>query len=259
MIYRLLFYLGKIACRCVRQVGGMALLSLRSIHLSLTPPYQLAAVISQMEHIGVKSLFIVSVTALFTGMVLGLQTIFALTRFGAGAYMGAVVSLSMVREMGPVLTALVVGGRVGSGMAAELGSMTVTEQVDAMRAMGEDPIKRLVVPRVLACVLALPLLAVVADLLGIIGGMFISLMEVERSFYLYFNTVAANLVLSDIISGLAKTLFFGFIIAIVGCHQGLSTRGGTRGVGISTTVSVVTSFLLILVADFFLTKLFLAL
>ncbi|MEE8448052.1 MAG: ABC transporter permease [Thermodesulfobacteriota bacterium] len=259
MVHGLIYYLGNVTCRCVRQVGGMTLLSLQSIYLSLTPPYQVRPVLYQMDQIGIKSLFIVSITALFTGLVLGLQTMFALPRFGAKSYLGAVVSLSVVREMGPVLTALVVGGRVGSGMAAELGSMAVTEQVDAMRAMGDNPIKRLVVPRMLACVMVLPLLTVVADALGIVGGLVISLMEIERSFYLYFNVVQANLVISDVVSGLAKSVFFGFIIAIVGCYQGLSTRGGTQGVGLSTTLSVVTSFILILVADFFLTKLFLTL
>ena len=259
MVHGLIYYLGNVTCRCVRQVGGMTLLSLQSIYLSLTPPYQVRPVLYQMDQIGIKSLFIVSITALFTGLVLGLQTMFALPRFGAKSYLGAVVSLSVVREMGPVLTALVVGGRVGSGMAAELGSMAVTEQVDAMRAMGDNPIKRLVVPRMLACVIVLPLLTVVADVLGIVGGLVISLTEIERSFYLYFNVVLANLVISDVVSGLAKTVFFGFIIAIVGCYQGLSTRGGTQGVGLSTTLSVVTSFILILVADFFLTKLFLTL
>lgn len=255
----MLSYLGRMAYRCFSQLGGMGLLSAQALYLTFRPPFAWRSLLDQMDYIGVRSLFIVCVTALFTGLVLGLQTVYGLARFGAKSYIGGVVALTIVREMGPVLTALVVGGRTGSGMAAELGSMTVTEQIDAMRAMGANPVKRLVVPRVLACVIVLPLLAVVADILGIIGGLIISLLEVERSFYLYFHTVISNLALADIISGVGKTLFFGFIIAIVGCYQGLSARGGTQGVGLATTVSVVTSFILILVADFFLTKLFMAL
>ncbi len=234
----------------------MALLTSRAFNQSFTRPICIGPVLKQLEYIGIKSLLIVILTALFTGMVLGLQTSYYLGLFGAKFYMGAVVALSMVREMGPVLTALVVAGRVGSGIAAELGSMNVTEQIDAMRSMGDNPIKGLVVPRVVACIIALPLLTVIADFVGIMGGLIISLMEVKDSFYLYFQMVLNIMVLSDVWSGLLKTPVFGLIISIVGCYQGLSTVGGTRGVGMSTTLSVVISFIMILIADFFLTKLF---
>ena len=258
-LYGLLFDVGLATRRLITQAGGMAILSAQAIYFTFTRPFCIGPIVQQMELIGIKSLGIVSITALFTGMVLGLQTAYGLARFGAKYYIGGVVSLSIVREMGPVLTALVVGGRVGSGMAAELGSMSVTEQIDAMRAIGDNPIKGLVVPRIVACILALPLLTAVADLLGILGGLIISLIEVEDSFFLYFQTVRSSLLISDVLSGIFKTLFFGFIVAIVGCYQGLSTKGGTRGVGTATTVTVVTSFLMILVADFVLTKIFLAL
>lgn len=257
MSSNLLYFLGSMAQRLVSHSGGLAVLAGQTFYLTFKSPISLKPVAQQMDYIGIRSLLIVSLTALFTGMVIGLQSAYALGRFGAKAYMGGAVALGVVREIGPVLTALAVGGRVGSGIAAELGSMNVTEQIDAMRAMGENPIKGLVVPRVVASVLALPLLTVVADVLGILGGLIVSLLEVERSFYLYLGSVRDTVVISDVTSGIFKTFFFGFIISVVGCYQGLSARGGTRGVGAATTVSVVISFLLILIADFFLTKLFL--
>ncbi len=247
---------GSQSLRMLELLGGLSQLTFQTFYSAFTPPYNLRALIQQVDHLGVKSISIAGVAAVFTGLVLALQTAYGLGRFGAKAYVGIIVSLSMVRELGPVLTALLVGGRVGSGITAELGSMKVTEQIDAMRAMGANPIKKLVVPRVLSTMLVLPLLTVMADILGIIGGMVISKHEFQVDYQLYYNTVARNLTLADIVSGLGKTVVFGYIIAIVGCYKGLETAGGTEGLGRATTATVVTSAIIILISDFFLTKFF---
>ena len=248
--------LGSQSLRMLDLLGGLSQLTFQTFYCAFSPPYNLRALIQQVDHLGVKSISIAGVAAVFTGLVLALQTAYGLGRFGAKAYVGIIVSLSMVRELGPVLTALLVGGRVGSGITAELGSMKVTEQIDAMRAMGANPIKKLVVPRVLSTMLVLPLLTVMADILGILGGMVISKHEFQVDYQLYYNTVARNLTLADIVSGLGKTVVFGFIIAIVGCYKGLETAGGTEGLGRATTATVVTSAIIILISDFFLTKFF---
>ncbi len=248
--------LGSQSLRMLELLGGLSQLTYQTFYCAFVPPYNLRALVQQMDHIGVKSISIASVAAIFTGLVLALQTAYGLGRFGAKAYVGIIVSLSMVRELGPVLTALLVGGRVSSGITAELGSMKVTEQIDAMRAMGANPIKKLVVPRVLSTMLVLPLLTVMADVLGILGGMVISRHEFQVDYRLYYNTVTRNLTLADIVSGLGKTVIFGFIIAIVGCYKGLETVGGTEGLGKATTSTVVTSAIIVIISDFFLTKFF---
>ena len=242
--------------RLLELLGGLSKLTYDTVCCAFTPPYNPRGLLQQIDHIGVKSISIASVAAVFTGLVLALQTAYGLSRFGAKAYVGIIVSLSMVRELGPVLTALLVGGRVGSGITAELGSMKVTEQIDAMRAMGANPIKKLVVPRVLSAMLVLPLLTVMADVLGILGGMVISRYEFQVEYQLYYNTVTRNLTVADIVSGLGKTVVFGFIIAIVGCYRGLETMGGTEGIGKATTAAVVTSAIAVIISDFFLTKFF---
>ena len=247
---------GDQSIRLLELLGGISKLTYDTACCAFTPPYNPRGLLQQVDHIGVKSISIASVAAVFTGLVLALQTAYGLSRFGAKAYVGIIVSLSIVRELGPVLTALLVGGRVGSGITAELGSMKVTEQIDAMRAMGANPIKKLVVPRVLSAMLVLPLLTVMADILGILGGMVISRYEFQVDYQLYYNTVTRNLTVADIVSGLGKTVVFGFIIAIVGCYRGLETRGGTEGIGKATTAAVVTSAIAIIISDFFLTKFF---
>lgn len=247
---------GDQSIRLLELLGGISKLTYDTACCAFTPPYNPRGLLQQVDHIGVKSISIASVAAVFTGLVLALQTAYGLSRFGAKAYVGIIVSLSIVRELGPVLTALLVGGRVGSGITAELGSMKVTEQIDAMRAMGANPIKKLVVPRVLSAMLVLPLLTVMADILGILGGMVISRYEFQVDYQLYYNTVTRNLTVADIVSGLGKTVVFGFIIAIVGCYRGLETSGGTEGIGKATTTTVVTSAIAIIISDFFLTKFF---
>ena len=240
-------------------VGGVSVLCAETFFAAVTPPFAFRELVRQVDEMGVKSISIASITALFTGMVLALQSAVGLTRFGAKLYVGAIVSMSVVRELGPGLTALVLAGRVGAGITAELGSMAVTEQVDALRAIGASPIRKLVVPRVLACMIVLPVLAVLADVLGILGGMIIGTTELHVSWHFYIRTVRDTLVLDDVMSGIGKAPFFGLIIAAIACYNGLQTRGGTEGVGQATTNTVVAASIGILVADFFLTKLFLLL
>lgn len=248
--------LGGRATERLIQLGEVAQLTGRTFYYALKPPYELRTLVQQMDHIGFKSIAICGIAAVFTGLVLALQTAYGLGRFGAKAYVGIVVAMSMVRELGPVLTALLVGGRVGSGMTAEIGAMKVTEQIDAMRALGANHIKKLVVPRVLSAMLVLPLLTVLADALGIFGGMVMSKYEFHVESHQYMSTIWRNLQLSDLLTGLGKTVFFGFIIGIVGCYNGLEASGGTEGIGRATTATVVTSAILILISDFFLTKFF---
>jgi phospholipid/cholesterol/gamma-HCH transport system permease protein len=240
-------------------VGGATRLLFEAIYYGVRPPYQLGLVLQEIESVGINSLTVVNVIALFTGMVLALQTASALGRFGAKGFIGVVVAISLVREIGPVFTGIMVAGRVGSGIAAEIGSMKVTEQIDAIRVMGANPVKRLVVPKLVATVVALPLLTVMADAVGIVGGLLISVMEFQITSYYYFTSILQQISFQDVTSGIGKTFFFGLIIAIIGCHQGMTTTGGTVGVGRSTTATVVVASILILVTDFFLTKIFLML
>lgn len=249
---------GRKGSQIVDYVGGLAELVGEAIVGCVTRPFYSSELVRQMDELGVKSVAITGITALFTGMVLALQTAYSLEAFGGKMFVGRVVSLSLVRELGPVLTALMVGGRVGSGITAEIGSMTVTEQVDALRAMAISPTRRLVVPRVLAVVLMMPVLTAIADALGILGGLAIAVLELRMTFQDYFTSILQQLSISDISSGLAKTFFFGFEIAAIGCYNGLQVEGGAAAVGRATTRTVVLASISILISDFFLTKLFLA-
>ena len=220
-------------------------------------PRYVKELVFQMDVVGAGSIPIVLLTGLFTGMVLALQASVQLKTFGASMYVGKLVSASMVRELGPVLAALMVAGRVGSGIAAEIGSMLDTEQIDAMMVEGSDPIKKLVVPRLLACVLMLPVLTVITDYVGLLGGYLIAVFQLRIDSVFYWSSVFDILQYNDMAPGLFKPAFFGFIISMVGCYQGLNTHGGTVGVGRSTTDSVVYSSIMILASDFFITKFFL--
>jgi phospholipid/cholesterol/gamma-HCH transport system permease protein len=242
--------------RFTASTGAIALLTGQTVSAILRPPYEVPQWLRQMEQLGVRSLGVAGITTLFTGMVLALQTALSLPALGVKYYIGSVVAKSLVRELGPVLVALIVGGRIGAGMTAELGSMKVTEQVDALRAMAADPVKKLVAPRLLATLVMLPALTTLGDALGIFGGMVIAVtqLDLEPSFYL--NDVLDSLTLNDVGSGLAKSVVFAYCIAIVACHNGLTVTGGADGVGRSTTNTVVTASILILISDFFLTKLF---
>jgi len=241
----------------VEAFGDFSLLAVRTVRAAARPRFPWRATLQQFEAIAVRSTPIVALTALFTGMVLALQTAFALSRFGAKPYVGSIVGLAIVRELGPVLAALMVGGRVGAGITSELGSMTVTEQVDAIRAMGADPVQKLVLPRVLATTIGLPMLTASAIVLGVFGGLVVADLEYAIAPSFYLQTVTATVTIGDFFAGVVKTFFFGWIIAMVGCFIGLSTTGGTEGVGRATTRAVVVASIGVLVSDFFLTKLLL--
>lgn len=246
--------LGDRAKESVLGVQDYVLLTGRALRAAATPPRYAGEILSQMDSLGVGSLSIVVLTGMFTGMVLALQSSATLDVFGARPYVGRLVALSMVRELGPVLTALMVTGRVGSGMAAELGSMVVTQQIDALRVLGSDPVRKLVVPRLVAAGVMVPVLTVISDTLGIFGGSLISIFQLGLSWEYYWRSVGQALGLNDVIMGLSKPVVFGVILASVGCFMGLSTSGGTRGVGVSTTRSVVVASVMILISDFFMTK-----
>ena len=242
----------------VTEVQEIALLATRSFWGAFRRPFYFREILIQMDQVGVGSLLIIMLTGFFTGAVLTLQTASTLSSFGAIGFTGSLVSVSLVRELGPVLAALMVAGRMGSGMASELGSMKVTEQVNAMRALGTDPVKKLVVPRILATVTMQPLLTIVTNCLGITGGLFVAVFLLQISPNLYLNSAWDALNYEDILGGLIKPVVFGAILATVSCHCGMRTTGGTRGVGRSTTQAVVVSSILILVSDFFLTRIILA-
>jgi len=240
----------------VQETGELAFLTWRAFAAMLRPPYEIGLWVKQMEQIGVRSLGVAGITTIFTGMVMALQTSLSLPSLGVKYYIGAVVSKSLVRELGPVLVALIVGGRVGAGMTAEIGTMKVTEQIDALRSMAADPVKKLVVPKLVATLVMLPALTIIGDGLGILGGLVIAVTTLDLPAGLYLNDVFESLNFGDVASGVAKSFFFAYFIAIVGCYNGLNTKGGADGVGRATTNTVVLAAILVLISDFFLTKLF---
>jgi phospholipid/cholesterol/gamma-HCH transport system permease protein len=226
----------------------------RSARAVVTRPFYFRDMVEQFDIIGVGSLTVVVLTGLFTGMVLALQSGITLDMFGARSMVGRLVSASMVKELGPVLTALMVAGRVGSGIAAELGSMVVTDQIAALRALGTDPVRKLVLPRILAGLVMVPLLTCISVALGLIGAWIITYTQLKISSGVYWNSVVAGLYVQDVWMGLIKPFFLGFVIVSIGCHVGMRTRGGTQGVGRSTTNAVVASSVAVLVVNFMVTK-----
>jgi len=246
--------LGDRSLETLDAVGRFSLLATLCARAALRRRFPWLETARQMEAIGTRSMTIVLITALFTGMVLALQTGIALARFGAKPYVGSVVGLALARELAPVLTALMVGGRVGAGITAEIGSMQVTEQVDAIRSMGADPVQKLVLPRVVAATLVLPLLTALAGVLGVLGGLVIAVTQFRIDSNFYLETIFNAVTVEDFLSGIAKTFVFGWIIAMVGCFSGLGTTGGTEGVGRATTRAVVIASIAVLISDFFLTK-----
>ena len=241
----------------LRTFGGIAALSWDTFVAFVRGPREWTQLFHQIRALGVNSMSIAFLTAAATGMIFAVQFGFGLRRFGASQYAGKLVALAFVMELGPVLTSLVVGARVGAGITAETGSMRVTEQIDAIRALGASPINKLVLPRVLACTLAMPVLVMMADLIGITAAMFISMAQVGTSARFYWDQVLTTLDMGNIAHGLIKSVAFGFIIGIVGCYYGLRTTGGTEGVGRSTTESVVVISISILLSDFLLGRLLL--
>jgi phospholipid/cholesterol/gamma-HCH transport system permease protein len=222
---------------------------------AVSRPFYAHDLVEQLEVIGLGSLAVVVLTGFFTGAVLALQSGITLDQFGARPYVGRLLSASMIKELGPVLTALMLAGRVGSGIAAELGSMVVTEQVSALRALGTDPIRKLVVPRVIAGFIMCPILTAIANAVGLLGGWIIAVTQMRVASSVYWQSVIDGLYIEDVWMGILKPFFLGFIIVTIGCHVGLRTSGGTRGVGRATTSAVVAASVTVLVVDFFVTRL----
>lgn len=236
--------------------GSLCLLFVQTLGGVFTGPLRPKAIVYELWKVGVQSWFIVSVSSLFIGMVLAFQSAYQMQKLAAQIYIASLVALSVVREIGPVITALIVAGRVGSAIAAELGTMKVTEQIDALMTLAADPVRFLIVPRFIALVIALPLLTLWADAIGIFGGFLIGTIKLNILPSLYWKMTRLPLAYKDLTSGLLKTFIFGMIICIVSCFEGFRTEGGAEGVGRSTTVAVVTSFILIIAADCICTALF---
>lgn len=248
-------WIGGRALAFLEEVGRGGTLLWKVLRGLVRRPFPLKLTIQQMEEVGVRSLPVVVITAVFTGAVLALQTFSGFQRFGAEGLVGTVVALSMTRELGPVLASIMVAGRVGSAMAAELGTMRVTEQIDALITLATDPVRYLVVPRFLAGMIMLPFLVVFADLIGIFGGYFVAVNVLGTSSTIYVNRTLQYLEFSDVTVGLLKASVFGMIIALVGCQMGFFTSGGAEGVGRATTKAVVAASILILISNYFLTAL----
>lgn len=254
---RLMGFIGDSVLSFTSYLGGVSLLVWQIIKTLFREKFPFKDTLSQLHIIGVKSSSLTNLIATFTGMVLAVQFIVALSRFGLQLYAGNMIGVALCRELIPVLTALMIAARVGSGITAELASMTVTEQVMAIEAMGCNPIQKLVIPRVLSCLICVPLLTIIADVIGILGGLVITMMETGVGAYFYYDQTIQTLQLSDFVSGIMKTVFFGFFIGLIATYEGLSSHGGTAGVGKSTTSSVVFSSISIFILDLILTKLFL--
>jgi phospholipid/cholesterol/gamma-HCH transport system permease protein len=236
--------------------GGVFLLLMQAVGGCLLRPIRAKAVFYELWKIGVQSWLIVSIASLFIGMVLAFQSAYQMQRVGAEIYIASLVALSVVREIGPVITALIVAGRVGSAIAAELGTMKVTEQIDALVTLAADPVRYLVVPRLIASIIALPILTLWADALGILGGFLIGTIKLDIQAGLYWKMTTLALVQKDLLSGLLKSLIFAVVICIISCFEGFRTHGGAEGVGRATTKAVVASFLLIIAADCIFTAMF---
>jgi phospholipid/cholesterol/gamma-HCH transport system permease protein len=246
-------WMGLRALSYMDETGRGGVLFLKVLRELFRKPFPLKLTVQQMEEVGVRSLPVVLITAVFTGAVLALQTYSGFKRFGAEGLVGTVVALSMTRELGPVLASIMVAGRVGSAMAAELGTMRVTEQIDALITLATDPVRYLVVPRFVAGMIMLPFLVVFADIIGIIGGYFVAVKVLGTSSTIYINRTLQYLEFSDVTIGLLKACVFGMIIALVGCQMGFYTSGGAEGVGRATTRAVVGASILILISNYFLT------
>ena len=243
----------------IGEVQEYVKLSLAAIRGIFSRPFYFHDVIEQLDSIGWGSLTVVLLTGIFTGAVLALQSGLTLDQFGARPVVGRLVSASMIKELGPVLTALMLAGRVGSGIAAELGSMVVTDQINALRALGTDPVRKLVVPRVIAGVVMAPILTVISDFMGIVGGSIIAIFQLQVTSGQYWKSITDGLYVQDAWMGIIKPFFLGFVIVSIGCHVGLRTKGGTQGVGRATTNAVVAASVCVLAVDFFLTRLLITL
>jgi phospholipid/cholesterol/gamma-HCH transport system permease protein len=249
-----LFYIQDRLKHATLQVQDYILLTSSTFRAMFSRPFYRHDIIEQLDAIGVKSLTVVLLTGFFTGAVLALQSGLTLDQFGARPFVGRLVAASMVKELGPVLTGLMLTGRVGSGIAAELGSMVVTDQINALRALGTDPIRKLVVPRVIAGIVMAPVLTVIADFVGIVGGWIVASLQLQVAHGLYWSSILEALFMEDVWMGLIKPFVLGFVIVTVACHVGLKTTGGTAGVGKSTTVAVVAASVGVIAMDYFVTQ-----
>jgi phospholipid/cholesterol/gamma-HCH transport system permease protein len=241
------------------EVQEYVLLVVASIRAVFVPPIYGHDIVEQFDAIGVGSLTVVLLTGFFTGAALALQSGLTLDQFGARPVVGRLVSASMIKELGPVLTGLMLTGRIGSGIAAELGSMVVTDQINALRALGTDPLRKLVVPRVLAGFFMAPVLTVVADFIGIFGGWLVARFQLQVATGLYWSSVTQALYMQDVWMGLIKPFVLGFVIVTIACHVGLRTRGGTQGVGKATTTAVVAGSVAVIAVDYFVTQVLISL
>jgi phospholipid/cholesterol/gamma-HCH transport system permease protein len=256
MISKLFINLGYKVLSFLYFLGGLANLAGQAFYLTFTTPLKRDHIFEQAKKAGYDSFPIVSLVALFIGFIFALQTAYFMQRIGSELYIASLIALSVTRELGPVITALIVAGRVGAAITAELGSMQVTEQIDALETLATDPVKYLVVPRLLALSLMLPILTLYADAIGILGSYLICVYKLGISSSMYLHVTFDALKYKDLFTGLFKTIFFGMIIAFVSCYEGFNVEGGAEGVGRATTRSVVTTFILIIVADCFFTALF---
>ena len=244
---------GRAVLENIEEMGRILILFLSVLMWMVRPPLKLRLIFKQMEFVGVKSIFVVVLTGTFTGMVMALQGYHGFRMFNAESLVGSTVALGMTRELGPVLTALMVTARAGSAMAAELGTMRVTEQIDALSVMAANPVKHLIVPRVIAGVVMLPALTIVSDFVGILGGYFVGVPILHINSGSFINNITKMVDLGDIYNGLTKAAFFGLILSLVGCYKGFNATGGAEGVGKATTEAVVLAAVSILISDYFLT------
>ncbi len=242
--------------KTIELLGEFSIMTLQAMRLIFARPFRFNILIGQMQELGVKSIPIVLITAFFSGMVMAYQIIIQLRQFGAEIYVGGITTLAIVRELAPVFTALMVAGRVSAGITAELGSMRVTEQIDAMETMAVNPVHYLIVPRLLATFLMLPVLTVFADIVGFVGAYTVSIFKLDIHSGLFIDITVKIVDISDVLSGISKSFFFAIIIAMIGCYCGFKTQGGATGVGRSALVSVVTSCILIFIIDYLLTAMF---
>ena len=249
-------YLGREFIAFLDFLGGLSILGIKTFSSIIRYPWHRLRVFQQAKRIGVDSLPLISLLAIFQGVILALNTAYQLKRLGSEMYIAGIISVSMLRELGPVLTSLILAGRVGAAITAEIASMQVTEQVDALRTLANDPVRYLVAPRFLAFIIMLPLLTLYADAVGILGGYWVCVYKLNIASTLYLNITFDSLLFKDLFSGLIKAVVFGMIIAVVSCFEGFNVTGGAEGVGRSTTRCVVASFVLILAADCLFTALF---
>ena len=247
--------LGRSVLHSVEEMGRIVLLFISVLGWMFRPPLRLRLIFKQMEFVGVRSIFVVVLTGMFTGMVMALQGYHGFRMFSAEGMVGATVALGMTRELGPVLTSLMVTARAGSAMAAEIGTMKVTEQVDALYVMAANPIQYLIVPRVIAGVIMVPFLTIISDFVGIVGGYFVGVGLLNINSGIFMKNITKMVELSDIFNGLVKAACFGLILSLVGCYKGFHATGGAEGVGRATTEAVVLASITILISDYFLTAL----